>query len=80
MEELLKQIVKNTKSKQSMQIILSGNNTKFTTDFSTPISLDPESEYEIALVNMETWYSYPNIDSTTMCYGILTIMEQLGMK
>ena len=62
--ELLKQIAKNTKPKESQQIILSGNDTKFNTSFNTPIRLDPDSKYEIALVNLETWYSFPNIDST----------------
>ena len=62
--ELLKQIVKNTRPKESQQIILSGNDTKFNTSFNTPIRLDPDSKYEIALVNLETWYSFPNIDST----------------
>ena len=33
MEELLKQIVKNTKPKESFQIILLGNTTRFTTNF-----------------------------------------------
>jgi hypothetical protein len=64
MEELLKQIVKNTKPKKSLQIILSGNTTKFSTNFITPLRLNPESKYEVALVNLETWYSFPNIDLT----------------
>jgi hypothetical protein len=64
MQELLKQIVMNTKPKESMQIILSRNTTKFSTNFSTPLRLNPESKYEVALVNLETWYSFPNIDST----------------
>ena len=64
MEELLKQIAKNTKSKDSLQIIVSGNSTKFNTSFDSPIRLNPDSKYEIALVNLETWYSFPNLDST----------------
>ena len=63
MEELLKQIVKNTKPKESFQIILSGNTTRFTTNFDSPLTLT-SSNYEVALVNLETWYSFPNIDST----------------
>ena len=62
MEELLKQIAKNTKPKESFQIILSGNSTRFTTNFDAPLVLG--SNYEVALVNLETWYSFPNIDST----------------
>ena len=62
MEELLKQIVKNTKPKESFQIILTGNTTRFTTSFETPIRLNPESKYEVALVHLDTWHSFPNID------------------
>jgi hypothetical protein len=63
MEDLLKQIVKNTKPKDSIQLILSDNKTRFTTNFNSPLS--PNSTgYEVALVNLETWYSFPNIDTT----------------
>ena len=63
MEELLQQIAKNTKPKESFQIILSGNSTRFTTNFDSPLTLSTAG-YEVALVNLETWYSFPNIDST----------------
>ena len=62
MEELLKQVVRNTKPQESFQVILSGNTTRFATSFETPLILD--SKYEVALVNLEIWYSFPNIDST----------------
>ena len=61
-EELLKKIVKNTDSKFSSQIVLSSEQTKFNTRFSPAISLDSNKKYEIALVNLETYYSFPNID------------------
>ena len=63
-DEILKQIPKNTKPKQSFQIILSSNLTIFNTKFNPPIHLNKDSSYEIALVNLETYYSYPNIDSS----------------
>lgn len=34
------------------------------------VSLDPESEYEIALLRFECWYSWPNIDASI--YGNAT--------
>ena len=64
MEELLKQIAKNTKSKESFQIILSGNTTRYTTNFDSPLTLNANSNYEVALINLETWYSFPNLDLT----------------
>ena len=63
-EELLQKIVNNTNSKFSSQIVLSSKETKFNTRFSPPISLDSNKKYEIALVNLETYYSFPNVDST----------------
>ena len=62
--ELLKKIVKNMAHKTSFQIIVSGNESKFTTILNPTLQLDRDKEYEIALVNLETYYSFPNIDET----------------
>ena len=62
--ELLKQIVKNTEHKTSFQIIVSNNESKFNTRFNPKLELDGDKVYEIALVNLETYYSFPNIDET----------------
>ena len=62
--DLLKQIIKNTVHKTSFQIIVSGNESKFTTMLNPTLQLDRDKEYEIALVNLETHYSFPNIDET----------------
>ena len=64
MTEYLKQIEKNTQPKSSLQIIVSGNKNIIFTEFVSPIELDREEKYEIALINLETYYSFPNIDST----------------
>ena len=61
---LLKQIVKNTAHKTSFQIIVSGNESSFNTILNPMLQLDRDKEYEIALVNLETYYSFPNIDET----------------
>ena len=61
--ELLQKIVKNTEHKTSFQIIVSGNETSFKR-FNPKIDLDREKVYEIALVNLETYYSFPNIDES----------------
>lgn len=63
MESILERIAKNTEPKSSMQVIVSDNKTKFTTNFTPAIQLDKDKRYEIALVNLETYYSFPNIDS-----------------
>ena len=64
MEDLLKQIVKNTAHKTSFQIIVSDNKSSFYTKFNPTLQLDSDKEYKIALVNLETYYSFPNIDET----------------
>ena len=62
--ELLEQIVKNTTHKTSFQIIVSNDKTNFNTRFNPKLELDKDKVYEIALVNLETYYSFPNIDET----------------
>ena len=62
--DLLKKIVKNTEHKTSFQIIVRDNKSKFTTRLNPTLQLDGDKEYEIALVNLETYYSFPNIDET----------------
>ena len=64
MEKLLEQIVKNTEHKTSFQIIVSDNKSSFNTRFNPKLKLDKDRVYEIALVNLETYYSFPNIDET----------------
>ena len=62
--ELLEQIVKNTTHKTSFQIIISNDKSNFNTRFNPKLELDRDKVYEIALVNLETYYSFPNIDET----------------
>ena len=62
--DLLKQIVKNTEHKTSFQIIVSDSESRFKTRFNPTLELDRDKEYEIALVNLETYYSFPIIDES----------------
>ena len=63
MEDLLKQIGKN-----STQNIIPNYSKlglpSFNTRLNPMLQLDKEKEYEIAIVNLETYYSFPNIDET----------------
>ena len=59
MENLLKKIVHNTEPKRSFSIVVSDNKTRFKTWFKRPIQLDKKQDYEIALINLETYYSFP---------------------
>ena len=62
--QLLERIAKNTDHKTSFQVIVSGNQSSFNTLFNPKIELDRNKVYEIALVNLETYYSFPNIDNS----------------
>ena len=59
MDQLLKQIVNNTEPKISFLIVVSDNKTRFKIGFKPPIKLDKKKDYEIALINLETFYSFP---------------------
>ena len=63
-KEYLKQIAENTNHKTSFQVILSSNQSSFNIIFNPKIELDMKKVYEIALVNLETYYSFPNIDDS----------------
>ena len=47
-----------------IQIIVSENKTRFETRFDPPLQLEKDKKYEIALVNLETYYAFPKIDAT----------------
>ena len=65
--ELLQQIATNTSPRHSRQIIVSRNKTEFNTIFNPPIELN--HDYEIALVNLETYYSFPNVKNNIFVYN-----------
>ena len=68
MENLLKQIVNNTEPKRSLSVVVSDNKTRFKTWIKPPIQLDQKKDYAIALINLETYYSFSNIDKSNNCF------------
>ena len=69
MENILKQIVNNTEPKRSFSIVVSDNKTRFKTWFKPPFQLDKKRDYEIALINLKTYYSFQNIDRSNNCFS-----------
>ena len=59
--EILEKIERNTSPKTSTQIVISENSTKIKITLNPPIQLDQTRKYEMALVNLETYYSFPNL-------------------
>jgi len=70
--KLLKQLVINTSPKEDHQIIVSNNKPEFNTIFNPSLQLDKDKQYEVALVDLETYYSFPNISkhNNTFAYEI----------
>jgi len=64
-----------TEPKESFQIVVSDNKTKF----NPHIQLKTGKKYEIALVNLETYYSFPNVDDTNNHLVIHQMGEQFGI-
>ena len=69
MENLLKQTVNNTSPKRSFSIVVSDRMTRFKTWFEPPIQLDKKKDYEITFINLEKYYSFPDIDRSNNCFS-----------
>jgi len=64
MEDLLRQIVTNTTSKESVSIAVKNTKTRIITQLDPPIELNRARKYEMALIDLESYYSFSNIDAT----------------
>jgi hypothetical protein len=62
--KLLEKIAANTDSKSSFYILVSERSTQIKTKFRPLIQLDKNKKHEMALVSLETYNSFPNIDSS----------------
>ena len=71
MENILKQFVNNTKPKRLFSVVVSDNKTRFKTWFKPPFQLDKKKAYEIALINLEMYNSFSNIDRSKNCFTYL---------
>ena len=69
MENLLKQICKYYRKNRSFSVVVCDNKTRFKIWFKPPIQLDKKKDYEIALINLETYYSFSNIDRFNNCFS-----------
>ena len=71
--ELLENISTNTKPKDSCYIVCRGNNSSIQTTFSPALQ---GKGYEIAVVGLSTYYSYPNITEKNNRVDILRIDKE----
>ena len=62
MEQMLDEVVVvRTMAKDSSTIVVSGGGANVQTVFTPPLYLKNGREYELAIVNLETYYSFANI-------------------
>ena len=61
MEPCIKEVLVRTKPKDSFALVVSDNNANIQTTFSPPLNLHANRDYELAMVNLETYYSFANI-------------------
>jgi hypothetical protein len=64
MEEQLRKLVENAEPKPKSLICVSGNSSKLKTSFIPPLDFPPSHRYEMALIRLETYYSFPNITTS----------------
>ena len=50
--------------KESYNLVFTGTSSEITIDFEPQLYLNKKRTYELALINLETYYSFPNIDAT----------------
>src|ERR1043165_4670621 len=60
----MEKVERNTDPKSSFYILVSKKSSKIRTRYNPLIELDKNKKYEMALVNLESYYSFPNLDST----------------
>ena len=57
----MKEVLVRTKLKESFTLVVSGNGASIQTTFSPALYLQANRDYELAMVNLETYYSFANI-------------------
>ena len=61
MEHCIKEVLVRTKPKDSFTLVVSDTSANISTIFSPPLYLQASRDYELARVNLETYYSFANI-------------------
>ena len=64
MEEQLEKLVAYAEPKPKALICVSGNTSRVKTSFTPPLEFSSSHRYEIALTSLETYYSFPNINTS----------------
>ena len=57
----MKEVLVRTKPKDSFTLVLSDNSANIQTTFGPPLNSQANRDYELAVVNLESYYSFANI-------------------
>ena len=57
----MKEVLVRTKPKDSFTLVVSDNSASIQITFSPPLNLQANRDYQLAMVNLETYYSFANI-------------------
>ena len=57
----MKEVLFRTKPKDSFTLVVSDSSTNIQTTFSPPLHLQTNRDYELAMLNLGTYYSFANI-------------------
>ena len=57
----MKEVLVRTKPKDSFTLVVSDSSANNQTTFNPPLYLHAKRNYELAMVNLETYYSFTNI-------------------
>ena len=61
MEHCIKEVLVRRKPKDSFRLVVSDNSANVQTTFNPPLYLQANRNYELAMVNLEAYYSFANI-------------------
>ena len=73
----MKEALVRTKPKDSFTLV-TDNSANIQTTFSSPLNSQANRDYELAMVNLETYYSFANIRKETIRSNGVLMRERLG--
>ena len=65
----MKEVLVRTKPKHSLTLVVSDSSDNIQTTFNPPLYLESNRNYELAMVNLETYYSFANNNALKWSVG-----------
>ena len=74
----MKEVLVRTKPKDSFTLVVSDNSANIQTTFSPPLNLQANRDYDLAMVNLESYYSSQIFKKATIRSNGVLMRERLG--